>query len=63
MFAYNSQQAELKKNDSSADEESQVKLKTGQASERKTKVPEPGKNSGTIEMDDLVDVRAQSKLT
>jgi hypothetical protein len=52
MFAYNSQQAELKGHESSADEESQVKLKSNNVSERKTKVPDPGKGSGTIEMED-----------
>jgi len=39
------------------------KLKTGNVSERKTKVPEPGIGSGTIEMEDEPDSRALSKLT
>ena len=50
MFAYNSQKDEFKANESSSDEES--KVKHDNISDRKTKVPEPGKASSTIEIED-----------
>ena len=58
MFAYNSQKDEFKANESSSDEESKVKLKHDNISDRKTKVPEPGKASSTIEIEDAPSQRA-----